>query len=77
MDGMTDEIMVEIIKNENLHKIYKAIKILDSVDEEYPVMMPQIGLERVLLESLGYVEDFETHQLRRVRPQNADGFAKK
>lgn len=63
---MLDEIMVEIIKDENLSKIYKAIQLLDSVDEEYNLKLSKLRLEKLLLTSIGYKKDYYTHEYTKI-----------
>jgi len=63
---MLDEMMVEIIKDDNLSKIYKAIQLLDSVDEEYNVKLSKLRLEKLLLLSIGYKKDYYTREYKKI-----------
>lgn len=64
---MIEKIEDEIKQNKDLIKIYIAYKLLKECDNKYNLTYINMCLEDIVLNDLGYYEDFESHKLKKLK----------
>lgn len=64
---MIEELDQEIRKNKKIWTIYVAYQLLQEYAAEYNLSNVLMTLEDVILNELGYYEDFESHKLKKLK----------
>lgn len=65
--SIDENIIEEIKQNSYLVKLYKALTLLEEVDKEHNLLLVRMRLEEAILDELGYAEDFNTHELIKIK----------
>ncbi len=64
---MIEKVKDEIKGNKDLMRIYIAYKLLKECDSKYNLSYLNMCLEDIVLNDLGYYEDFESHKLKKLK----------